>query len=162
MLEKLGQKKVSIFTESLDSVDSLDKLARVNFGLTKEATAVGKPTKPGQMAVAPSAYPATNVRSGVTIADAKTGGGAYPKVFIASGSAVPSRAVDGKVVHVPYTEMLKPDGTPKPAKDIWAVLKKAGVSPYAELVAYSDDPGEAAVNYFVLKLMGYPDIKLLI
>jgi thiosulfate/3-mercaptopyruvate sulfurtransferase len=162
LLEKVGQTKVSIFTESLDSVDSLDKMARMKFGVTKEATVIGQPTKPGQMAVAPSAYPATNVRSGVTIADPKAGGGAYPKVFIASGAAVPARSVEGKVVHVPYTELLKPDGNPKLAKDIWALLKKAGVSPYAELVAYSDDPGEAAVNYFVLKLMGYPDIKLMI
>jgi thiosulfate/3-mercaptopyruvate sulfurtransferase len=162
MLEKLGQAKVSIFTESLESVDSLDKMARMNFAVTKEATVVGKPTKPGQMVVPPAAYPATNVRGGVTIADPKAGSGAYPKVFIASGAAVPARAVDGKVVHVPYTELLKPDGTPRPAKDIWAVLKKAGVSPYAELVAYSDDPGEAAVNYFVLRLMGYPDVKVLL
>jgi thiosulfate/3-mercaptopyruvate sulfurtransferase len=28
-------------------------------------------------------------------------------------------------------------------------------------VTVSDDPGEAAVNYFVLKLMGFPDVKLL-
>ena len=51
---------------------------------------------------------------------------------------------------------------PKDAKDIWAILTKAGVPRYAELVAFSDDPGEAAANYFVLKLMGYPDIKVLV
>jgi hypothetical protein len=25
----------------------------------------------------------------------------------------------------------------------------------------SDDPGEAAANYFILKLMGFPDVKVL-
>ncbi len=65
-------------------------------------------------------------------------------------------------VHVPFTELLNADGTPKAAKDIWAILNKAGVPRYAELVAFSDDPGEAAVNYYIFKLMGYPDVKVLV
>jgi hypothetical protein len=39
---------------------------------------------------------------------------------------------------------------------------KAGVPRSAELVCVADDPGEAAVNYFILKLMGYPDVKVLV
>ena len=86
----------------------------------------------------------------------------YEKVYIASGKTVPVKAQDGKVVHVPYTDLLNANGTPKAAQDIWNILTKAGVPRYAELVAFSDDPGEAAVNYFILKLMGYPDIKVLV
>lgn len=149
MLEKLGQKKVSVFMDSLESVESLDKMARRGFAVTKD------PTK-----VAPKTY-AVNARKDVTT-DAKGAGGAYPKVFIASGAAVPANAPGDKVVHVPYTQLLKADGTPKEAKDIWAILTKAGVPRYAELVTFSDDPGEAAVNYFVLKLMGFPDAKVLV
>ena len=160
MLERLGQKKVSIFMDSLESVESLDKMARMNFGVTKEATIVGKPTKPTDMAVPPAKYTAA-LKEGVTLADAKAQG-AYPKVFIASGAVVPARAVDGKVVHVPYTALLNPDGTPKAAKDIWAILTKAGVPRYSELVSFSDDPGEAAANYYILKLMGYPDVKVMV
>ena len=33
---------------------------------------------------------------------------------------------------------------------------------YAELVCFSDDPGDAAVNYYILRLMGYPDVKVLV
>ncbi len=145
MLERLGQRKVSVFTDSLDSVESLDKMARRGFAVTKE------PTK-----LPPMSYPA-NLRA----TDPKAPGGVYPKVFIASGAAVPAKAPEGKVVHVPYTSLLNADGTPKAAKDIWAILAKAGVPRYAELVTFSDDPGEAAVNYFVLKLMGFPDIKVM-
>jgi len=160
-LERLGQKKVSILMDSLESLESLDKMTRLKLGVTKEATIVGKPAKPTDMAVPPAKYTAT-LKEGVTLADAKATGGAYPKVFIASGKALPSRAVEGKVVHVPYTELLNPDGTPRAAKDIWAILTKAGVPRYAELVSFSDDPGEAAANYFILKLMGYPDVKVLL
>ncbi|APV49430.1 hypothetical protein BWI17_06885 [Betaproteobacteria bacterium GR16-43] len=149
MLEKMGQKKVSVFMDSLESVDSLDKMARKGFAVTQD------PTK-----VTPVAY-LVNARNGITLAEANGAGGAYPKVFIASGASVPAVAPAGTVVHVPYTQLLKADGTPKEAKDLWAILSKAGVPRYAELVAFSDDPGEAAANYFVLKLMGYPDIKVL-
>ena len=96
------------------------------------------------------------------IADPKSTQGLYPKIFIASGKNVPAKTPDGKVVHVPYTNLLNADGKPKAAKDIWNILVKAGVPRYAELVSFSDDPGEAAANYFILKLMGYPDVKVLV
>jgi hypothetical protein len=57
-------------------------------------------------------------------------------VYIASGAAPLSRAMDAKVIHLPYTELLKPDGTPKLAKEIWGVLTKAGVPRYAETQNY--------------------------
>ena len=88
--------------------------------------------------------------------------GLYPKVFVASGKTVPAKVPDGKVIHVPYTDLLNADGTPKPASDIWTTLVKAGVPRYAEIICVADDPGEAAVNYFILKLMGYPDVKVLV
>lgn len=159
MLEKLGQKKVSIFMDSLESVDTLDRMARKGFAVTKDATVVGRPTKPTDMAVPPAKYVAA-MREGVTPGEVKADGGSYPKVFVASGTSVPARAVEGTVVHVPYTMLLKADGTPKAAADIWTALSKAGVPRYAELVTFSDDPGEAAANYYVLKLMGFPDVKV--
>jgi thiosulfate/3-mercaptopyruvate sulfurtransferase len=70
--------------------------------------------------------------------------------------------MDGKVVHVLYSDLLNIDGTPKAAKEIWKILTEAGVPIYAELICFSDDPSEAAVNYFILKLMGLPDIKVLV
>jgi thiosulfate/3-mercaptopyruvate sulfurtransferase len=154
MLEKLGQKNLSVF------MDSMDKWAQLGQTVSKDPTVVG-PRKPGApLSIPPTTYPG-NARKDVVIADAKSTHGVYPKIFIASGKDVPAKAQDGKVVHVPYTDLLNADGTPKAAKDIWNILTKAGVPRYAELVCISDDPGEAAVNYFILKLMGYPDIKVL-
>jgi len=155
MLEKLGQKKVSVF------MDSMDKWAKLGFALKKEATVVGPKQGPQDLSIPPAAYPG-NVRKGVIITDPKNNQGVYPKVFIASGKDVPAQVQDGKVIHVPYTDLLNADGTPKAAKDIWNILAKAGVPRYAELVCFSDDLGEAAVNYFIFKLMGYPDIKVLV
>jgi 3-mercaptopyruvate sulfurtransferase SseA len=155
MLEKLGQKKVSVL------MGSVDDWGIAGYPLTKEPTIVGRPQKPQDMAVAPASYPA-NVRGGVMIKDAGTSKGSYPKVFVASGKTVPARTQDGKVVHVPYTDLVNADGTPKAAGEIWNVLVKAGVPRYAEIILFSDDPGEAAVNYVVFRMMGYPDVKLAI
>jgi len=155
MLEKLGQNKVSVF------MDSMDKWTQSGQKLSKEATAVRPKKGPRDVSIPPTTYP-ENFRKDVVITDPKSTHGAYPKVYIASGKDMPAKSQDGKVVHVPYTDLLNADGTPKAAKDIWSILAKAGVPRYAELVCFSDDPGEAAVNYFILKLMGFPDIKVLV
>lgn len=155
MLEYLGQKKISVF------IDSNEKFAQSGTALTKEVTAVGPKKAPQDLSIPPTNYPG-NFRKDDIITDPKSTRGIYPKVFIASGKIVPNKVPDGKVIHVPYTDFLNTYGTPKAAKDIWNILVKAGVPRYAELICFSDNPGESAVNYFILKLMGYPDIKVLV
>lgn len=155
MLEKLGQKKVSIF------MDSKDEWAKLGFTVIKD-TASGDLKNVGKdLSLTPITYP-VNLHKDVIIEDANTTKGLYPKLFIASGNDIPVKTMDGKVIHLPYTDLINSNGTPKAAKDIWSILDKAGVSRYAELICFSDDPGEAAVNYFILKLMGYPDIKVFV
>jgi thiosulfate/3-mercaptopyruvate sulfurtransferase len=155
MLERLGQKNVTMFT------DSMEKLTKPGFALSKDPTVVGVAKAPHDGSIPPTNYP-ENFRKDVIIASAMSAPGAYPKVFIASGKDVPAKVPDGKVVHVSYADLLNADGTPKAAKDIWTILDKAGVPRYAELICFSDDPGEASVDYFILKLMGYPDVKLIL
>ena len=155
LLEKLGQKRVSVLS------DSVDDWGFAGFPLTKETDALDpKKALPG-LFTAPRAYP-VNLRQGIVVSDSGGTQGLYPKIYIASGKSLPARVPDGRVIHVPYTELLNADGTPKAAKDLWTTLVKAGVPRYAELISISDEPGEAAANYFVLKLMGYPDVKVLV
>lgn len=153
MLEKLGQKKVSIL------MDSEDKWEQLGLAVTKDTTIASSKKVPGDLVILSTAYQ-VNIREDVIIYDPTNSKDLYDKVFIASGKNIPMNTSDAKVVHVPYTELIKTDGTPKAAKDIWNILEKAGVPRYSELVCFSDDPGEAAVNYFILKLMGFPDVKV--
>lgn len=154
MLEKLGQKKVSVLT------DPQERWPDAGVKLTKDPTAVGAKKSPQDLTITPASWTASP-RPEVVITDAGSEAGAFPRVFIASGKELPSKAREGTVVHVPYTELLNADGSPKAAKDVWTVLSRAGVPRYGELVCVSDDPGEAAVNYYVLRLMGFRDVKLL-
>jgi len=141
MLQQSRQKKVSIFA------DSMAQWTQLGFALSQEAAAK------------PAVYP-TGVGKAVIIRDARSTHGVYAKVFLASGQNMPAEPPDGKVVHLPSADLVNADGTPKPAKAIWEILTKAGVPRYAELICFSENPAEAAVNYFVLKLMGYPDVKV--
>lgn len=152
-LDKAGQKKVSILT------DPADKWAQPGYELKKEPTAVGPKKGPMDLSIVPVVY--SPKPRDVVVSDTNSTRGAYPKVFIASGQNMPAKTPDGKVVHVAYTDLLNADGTPKAAKDIWSTLSKAGVPRFAEIVVFSDDPGDAAVNYYLLKLMGFPDVKVL-
>lgn len=152
VLEKLGQKKVSVY------IDSISKWVQAGNSLIKDTTsAAAKQVSE----VSAAAYP-VNLQEGVIITDAGSTQGLYPKVFITCGKDIPVKLQEEKVVRIPYNDLLNTDGSPKEAKDIWNILDKAGVSRYAELVCCSGDPGEAAVNYFILKLMGFPDIKLMV
>ncbi|HUS19283.1 MAG TPA: rhodanese-like domain-containing protein, partial [Terriglobales bacterium] len=155
LLERAGQNKISILT------DSLEAAAKRGLAPTKDATVVAPKKAPNDVAIPPTTY-APTPRTGLIIADAKSTKGVYPKVFIASGATPPSTKPEGTVVHVLYTDLLNADGSPKAAKDILNVLNKAGVPRYAELVTFSDDPAEAAANYYILKLMGFPDVKVLV
>ena len=155
MLEKLGQKKVSILT------DSVDDWGIGGFTLTKEATTVGPRKSPKDLAIPATTYKAS-VRAGVVTSEVPVTQGPYPKVYIASGKTMSAKVQDGKVIHVPFTDLVNAEGSPKAAKDIWTVLVKAGLPRYAEIICFADDPGEAAANCFILKLLGYPDVKVLV
>jgi len=154
LLEKLGQKRVSVFA------DSVDDWGFAGFALEKDGDTADAKKPPRSAFIAPTTYPAS-LRPGIVTRDLRDTAALYPKVYVASGKSLPARMPEGKVIHVPYTELLNANGTPKAAKDIWNILVKAGVPRYAEIVSISDDPGEAAANYFILKLMGYPDVKVL-
>jgi thiosulfate/3-mercaptopyruvate sulfurtransferase len=155
MIENLGQKKVSVF------LDPLDKWAKPGFSLTKDSTVVGTKIVSDPISIPLLSYQG-NLRWNVLISDLISVSGSYPRIMIASGKDLPAKAQDDKVVHILYSELLNTDGTPKAAKDIWKILAGAGVPRYAQLVCFSTDPGEAAINYFILKLMGFPDVKVLV
>ncbi len=155
-LERVGHKKVSVL------MDSVDEWGLRGFPLTKEPTIVGARKSPKDIVVPATVYRAS-LRPGVLIKDVSTTKGQYSKVFVAAGKQPIAGAPDGtsKVLHVPYTDLLNADGTPKAAKDLWNILTKAGVPRFAEIISVADEPGEAAINYYIFKLMGYPDVKVM-
>lgn len=151
-LEAAGQRRVSIFS------DDLMAWASQGYPLSDEPTVVGQPKVRHDLIVPVVDYqaePRTDV-----LFRSNTPEGDFPRVFIASGDKPLETRLDGKVVHVPYQQLIDENGTPRAADEIWNILTEAGVPRFAELITVSDDVGEAAVNYTALKLMGYPSVQL--
>ena len=153
MLESLGQQKVSVF------MDGIDRWAELGQAVARPAAAAG-PGKPPEPASTPALPYAVNPRADRLVAGAQITQGPYPKVYVASGPQLPAKMPQGRLLHLPYAEFLNADGTPKAAKDIWNTLAKAGVPRYAEVVVVADVLGQAAVNYVIFRLMGFPDVKV--
>lgn len=139
LLKSLGQSRVSLFTETMDEYKS--------FGFKTETQS--PETKPVN-------YSAANTNN-IFIND-NTPKGIYDEVYIVSGEM--KDKLPGKVINIDYSQFLNSDGKPKEAKEIWGIMKNAGVPRYARIVCYSNDAGESAVNYFIFKLMGFPDVKI--
>lgn len=153
--ESAGQHSTSLY------LDPAENWAASGFTILNDSLTADNKKEPSGKPVQGKPYiPA--FRKEIIIIDTGFEGKSYPIVYIASGKQVPGLDPGKPVVHLPYHYLLKSDGRPLPAKEIWQKLSEAGVPRYAELVCYSDDPGEAAVNYFILKLMGFPKIKVLI
>ncbi len=153
MLESLGQDKVSVF------MDSIERWAELGHEVARPAAAAGpgKPSNPSSTQTLPQA---AKLRANMLVTDPKSTQGLYPKVYVASGAQLPAKTPEGRVLHLPYAQFLNADGTPKAAKDIWNALVKVGVPRYAEIVVFADSLGEAAVNYVIFRMMGFPDVKV--
>jgi len=156
LLESIGQRKVSIF---MDSIERWAELGQ-EVATPAAAAAAGKPSAPSAMPAPPATPYVALARTRLFVSDPARSQGLYPTVYVASGAQLPTRAPEGRVLHLPYTQFLNADGTPKAAKDIWNTLAEAGVPRYAEIVVFADTLGEAAVNYVVLRMMGFADVKV--
>ncbi|MCU0769150.1 MAG: hypothetical protein MUD07_07135, partial [Burkholderiaceae bacterium] len=88
--------------------------------------------------------------------------GPVPRVYIASGAALPAEPPPGKVIHLPATQLVNDDGSVKAAAELWTAISKAGVPRHAQLVFVADDVGEAAMNFYVFRLMGYTNLRVLL
>lgn len=151
--EHLGHAKVSVL------MDSVDEWGLRGGELSRQATLVGPPKSPRDAAVPAATYDA-RPPAGVIVTDPKATRGDYPKVFVAMGRTAAARTPEGPVVRLPYGGLLLPGGSPRPAAELWKLITQAGVPRHAEVFVFADDPAEAAVGYTVLRLMGWPDVKV--
>lgn len=153
VFEALGHGRVSLL------LDSIDDWALQGFETARGGTRVGAPRGLDDRAVPPAVYAPPAPRP-VLVTDPVASRGEFPKVFVATGRAAPAMPPAGRVVHLPAAELLKPDGRPRPAAELWKLIEQAGVPRHAELVFFADDVAEAAQGYVVFRLMGWPDLKV--
>jgi thiosulfate/3-mercaptopyruvate sulfurtransferase len=64
-------------------------------------------------------------------------------------------------LHLPSKSFLNDDGTLKPVSELAKILGNAGVSRNDPIVVYSDNPGEAAFAFWILRYIGQDIVKVL-
>jgi thiosulfate/3-mercaptopyruvate sulfurtransferase len=72
------------------------------------------------------------------------------------GGAVPG------AVHIEWTRNLSPSGDFKPAGELKKMYEDAGVTPDREVITYCQGGYRAAHSYLVLRLLGYPRVRMYI
>jgi 3-mercaptopyruvate sulfurtransferase SseA len=144
-LQSLGLPRVSVL------MTGTDEWALRGLPWSKQATAAA-PTAPTRIVDGSRAVM-------TTLAEAA---GAAPRVYIASGAALPAEAPPGTVIHLPASRLVNDDGNVKPAPELWTAISKAGVPRHTQLVFVADDVGEAAMNYTVFQMMGYSNLRVLL
>lgn len=155
-LEQLGLPRVSLL------LDSPDDWALAGHELTRQPTALRPPQGVQDLAVPPAPLqPLLQLqRRPLWVADADVGTGEFATVRLHLGSTAPGRSGPEPVVHLPVAQLLDTNGSPQPAARLWPLLNKAGVPRHARLLLQADDPGDAAIGHVVLRLMGWPDLRL--
>ncbi len=141
LLELLGHKKISILT------DPLEKFTSYGYKLYND-TVKTKPLK----------Y-LTGITNDIIFKD-KIQPGIFDVVYIVSGETDTQKFTGNNSIHLYYKDFLNDVGSPKSAKEIWEIMKNKKIPRYARIICVSADAGEAAVNYFIFRLMGFPDVKM--
>lgn len=162
LLEHVGHAQVSVWLDNLDRW--VERGQNVVTGRSAGGAQAQAPTAQAGGAGAAAAPGAAGREGRVLVAAAPAAGGIFPTVYIASGpqpATAPLALAEGeRALHLPYTRLLDAKGHPLPAAALWQQLEKAGVPRYARIVLHADAPGPAAVNYLLLRLMGFADLKV--
>jgi thiosulfate/3-mercaptopyruvate sulfurtransferase len=147
-LKALGHRQVSLLLESTDDWALRGHpLARPD----GKSAAAPRPPQPGWTSIAPAAD-----RQRTGMADL---GGPRQVLRVDSQAAASQGPATGGIA-LPWTELVRPDRSLKPAHEIHDRLTRAGVSRWAHVEVQAADPAEAAAALFLLPLVGRPSVAM--
>jgi 3-mercaptopyruvate sulfurtransferase SseA len=152
LLQYLGHEKVSVACEGLDGWSA------ARYPVSVDDTVIAEPETPIDVAIHPTTF-TTDVRSDIRLsaADAPR---EYPfsRLWVVAAEEVPEDLPVDSYIHVPWTSNLTEDGLLMPADALWSLYEEAEVQYFNEIICYSDDPAEATMTWFVLRLLNFPRV----
>ena len=155
LLEYMGHPKVSVMTGGLAGWNAW------NLKLTNDETIIAHPRTKFDVSISPEnfiANPRKNRR--LVNANEKPDFFGLPRVWIACSKNVPARMPVSDFKHIPWDQNLDSAGNLKNAGQLIEVYEGAGVLKYAEIVCYSDSVEDAAMTYYALRALGYPQVRV--
>lgn len=155
LLEYMGHPKVSIMNGGLAGWNAW------NLKLKKDETIIARPQTKFDVAISPEnfmANPQKNTR--LVNADEKADFFGFPRVWIACSKKVPGKMPVSEFKHIPWDQNLDRKGNLKNAGKLIKVYEDTGVLKYAEIVCCSDSVKDAAMTYYALRTLGYPQVRV--
>jgi len=127
-------------------------------GFSKEAPHVAKSVyrvRPKTQLVASARWISANVgKPNLALVDARS-----PKEYRGEDVRAKRGGHIPGAVNIEWTQNLAADKTFRPADELLALYEKAGVTKDKTVVSYCQTMHRAALSYFTLRLLGYPDVR---
>lgn len=159
MLQYIGQAKASI------AADDMEGWSNKGGKATTDPVVVQPRQMKFDLALPPTEYQ-VKIAPAIKASENAPKGHAYPQILIASGETSTPRQVtekDQTIIHLPASQTLLQEGGLKSAADLYKhFLVENKVPRLAEIICYADDPADAALNWFALTMIGYPNVKVLL
>lgn len=152
MLEYMGQGNVSIAVSDMAGWQESGGKAE------KTPTVVREREVRFDLALQPTNYAVGVDKAMIADGPVKS---SFPVIYVASGSKATASAPDAdRMIHLPASAVLDANGLKSSAElyDHFEVNNKLPRA--AQIVCVADDPADAAVNWFALKMIGFPQVKV--
>ncbi len=156
LLDYFAHGKTAVYT------DGLKGWAAAGYKMTGDETIVAAPKTTFDVAVRPAQYfiHPGRLDKKVRITDPKDPSGKLPRIWLVASEGEPRNIPVREFKQVSWRENLGKDGRLKSAGELWTLYERAGVPKFSEIVCYSDSVPEATFNYFVLKTLGFPSVRV--
>jgi thiosulfate/3-mercaptopyruvate sulfurtransferase len=128
--------------------------------VSEEATLITEPETPIDVALEPMSFtPSEQADVRLRSVDEES---TYPfsRVWVLAAEEVPAEVPVRTYRHVPWSANLDESGALLSAGALWTVYEEADVPYFSEIICFSDDPAEATLTYFALKLLGFPRVAV--
>lgn len=154
MLKYMGQQNVSIATSNMAEWQKSGVKAETR------PTVVREREVRFDLALQPVKYTVSLDKN--MIADTKMKS-ALPIIYVASGDkSIVNAPGAGQIVHIPASSVLDTSGL-KPAADLYVHFEVNNKLPRAaQIICVADEPSDAMVNWFALRMIGFPQVKVYI
>ncbi|MGM0556089.1 MAG: sulfurtransferase [Myxococcota bacterium] len=154
LLEYLGHPEVSVCADGIDGWQS-------SYDLTSDPTIIAEPSSPLDVAVHPTVFSAAIDDTRAVASDETPKiDSRFSRTWVVASESAPSGLPTEDHVTIPAAEHLTETGTMLSAWDLWTLYDDAGVGKFTEVVIAADSVAEATVNYFALRLLGFPMVRV--
>lgn len=158
LMEYFGHKKVSILKDGLAS------WIEEGFNVSTQDTMIGKLRHKFDAAICPSSYQ-IKLQERKRFSNQQEDDDSFrlPRVWLVSSSKakrVSNEITKSDKIYIPWQDNLDENGRIKSAGELASMYESAGIDKTSEIICFSESVHESTFSYFILRLLGYPMIRV--